>query len=93
MSYFVAIHHFDLKMSRNLFAKLRKRRLSSMRSTGRISRRQVSFATVLPIKPINVSTIAKDFISALLNPDPAERLTSEQAMKHPVGTIPLWHLS
>ncbi|KAJ3551283.1 hypothetical protein NM688_g4792 [Phlebia brevispora] len=31
----------------------------------------------------NISQTAKDFIIALLNPDPAQRLTAEEALKHP----------
>lgn len=31
--------------------------------------------------------IAKDFIVALLNPDPAKRLTTEEALSHPVGYL------
>ncbi|KAK2462658.1 hypothetical protein APHAL10511_005391 [Amanita phalloides] len=31
----------------------------------------------------NVSDLAKDFIKALLNPDPAKRLTAKEALNHP----------
>ena len=33
------------------------------------------------------SYLAKDFISALLKPDPAVRLTADQALKHPVRVV------
>ena len=32
----------------------------------------------------NVSSLAKDFIKALVNPDPLTRLSAEEALRHPV---------